>query len=171
MAGVFVGGDSAANSQKVTLSVQASGPAPKIGSPAPDFRLTGPGGNVVQLSELRGKPVWITFWATWCPPCRAENPDIQAVYAANQAQGLQIVAINLGEEAATVRGYAERTGLSFPIVIDTTDEVAASYRLVGIPTHYFVDADGILRDWRIGSMSKKTMEDKVGKVLPSSGSK
>ncbi len=152
-------------SQSLTLTAQASGPAPRVGKPAPDFRLMGLDGNPIQLSELRGHPVWLSFWATWCPPCRAENPDVQAVYEANRDNGLVVLAVDIGEDPGTVRGYAERTGLGFSIALDQATEVAAMYRIVGIPTHYFIDADGVVRDWRIGSMSRKTMERKVGSIL------
>lgn len=160
--------DSGATSAAVTLTAEASGPAPKVGMPAPDFRLVGLDGNPIQLSELRGHPVWLTFWATWCPPCRAENPDIQAVYTDKKANGLVVVAVNIGEEPGTVRGYAERTGLSFSIVLDAATEVASMYRSAGIPTHFFIDADGVIRDWRIGTMSKKAMESKVESILTAS---
>jgi len=160
--------ESDATSSSVNLTAAASGPAPKVGMPAPDFRLVGLDGKPIQLSELRGHPVWLTFWATWCPPCRAENPDIQAVYAAKKDSGLVVLAVNIGEEPATVRGYAERTGLSFSIVLDAATEVASMYRSTGIPMHFFIDADGIVRDWRIGTMSKKAMDSKVESILTAS---
>jgi len=159
------GQGSTVTSQSLTLTAEASGPAPRVGKPAPDFRLVGLDGKPIQLSELRGHPVWLSFWATWCPPCRAENPDIQALYEANKDSGLVVLAVNIGEESSTVRGYAERTGLTFSIALDQTTEVAAMYRIVGIPTHYFIDADGVVRDWRIGSMSRKTMDRKVQGIL------
>jgi thiol-disulfide isomerase/thioredoxin len=119
------------------------------------------------LSQFRGRPVWINFWATWCPPCRAENPDIQSVYDANKDQGLVVLAIDLGEDGDTVRNYASRVGLTFTIGLDQTTEVAALYRIVGIPTHFFVDRDGIIREWRIGGLSKKVMEKKVQEIMAS----
>jgi peroxiredoxin len=161
----FDGQGSPVTSQSLTLTAAASGPAPRVGKPAPDFRLVGLDGQPVQLSELRGHPVWLSFWATWCPPCRAENPDIQAVYQANKENGLVVLAVNIGEETSTVRGYADRTGLTFSIVLDQATEVAAMYRIVGIPTHYFIDAEGVVRDWRIGSMSRTTMDRKVRSIL------
>ena len=160
--------DSAATSQSVTLTGQAAGPAPKVGMPAPDFRLIGLDGTPIQLSELRGHPVWLTFWATWCPPCRAENPDIQAVYTEKKDSGLVVLAVNIGEEPGTVRGYADRTGLNFSIVLDAATEVASMYRSSGIPTHFFIDADGVVRDWRIGTMSRKAMDAKVASILTTS---
>ena len=155
----------AGSSQSITLTAAASGPAPKVGREAPDFSVQTLDGQTYKLSEFRGQPVWINFWASWCPPCRAENPDIQAVYEANKADGLVILGVAIGEEDGTVRGYVDRTGLTYDIGLDRGTDIAASYRIVGIPTHYFIDRDGILREWRIGSMSKKTMEKKVAEIL------
>ncbi len=163
--------DGAATSQSVTISAQATGPAPQLGKPAPDFTVQGLDGTTYQLSALRGKAVWIVFWASWCPPCRAENPDIEAIYSQNKENDLVVLAIDLGEDASTVNGYVKRTGLSFPIGLDLSTEVSATYRIVGIPTHFFVDRDGVLRDWRIGGMSKKAMEQKVKSVLVQAGGK
>lgn len=159
---------SAATSQAITLTAAASGPPPRVGKEAPNFQMQGLDGKSYQLSDFRGHPVWITFWASWCPPCRAENPDIQEVYAANQEQGLVVLAVSIGEDASTVRGYVQRTGLTYAIGLDQTTEIAARYRIVGIPTHFFVDKNGILREWRIGSMSKNTMEKNVAKITASS---
>ncbi len=155
----------AATSQAITLTASASGPAPRVGREAPDFEVKGLDGQTYRLSDFRGRPVWINFWATWCPPCRAENPDIQEVYEANADKGLVILALSIGESTETVRGYVQRTKLTYTVGLDQTTEIAARYRIVGIPTHYFVDKDGIIRDWRIGSMSKKTMEKKVDAII------
>ncbi len=153
-------------SQAVALTAKASGPAPKIGQPAPAFRLLGLDGQPVELESFRGQPVWITFWASWCPPCRAEAPDIEAAYLRHQDAGLVVLAIDVGEGPGTVAGYVERTRLSFTIALDESTEVAATYRLAGLPTHFFVDGDGILRDWKIGSMSPKEMERRLESILP-----
>src|SRR3990172_7615072 len=153
------------SSQAITLTADASGPPPRVDQPAPDFRVRGLDGQYYQLSDFRGRPVWINFWATWCPPCRAEMPDIQEVYEENVDRGLVIIALSIGERAGTVRDYVERTGLTFAIGLDQDTAAAARYRIVGIPTHFFVDRDGVLRDWRIGSMSKKTMEQKVDEIM------
>jgi len=152
-------------SRSVTVTAAATGPAPRAGREAPDFRVRALDGTFLQLSDFRGRPVWINFWATWCPPCRAEMPDIQEVYEENVDRGLVIIALSIGERAGTVRDYVERTGLTFAIGLDQDTAAAARYRIVGIPTHFFVDRDGVLRDWRIGSMSKKTMEQKVDEIM------
>jgi cytochrome c biogenesis protein CcmG/thiol:disulfide interchange protein DsbE len=159
---------SAASSQDITLTATASGPAPRVGQAAPDFTVQDIGGTLHKLSDYRGRPVWINFWASWCPPCRAENPDIQAVYDANSDAGLVVLGIAIGENDSTVKDYAGRAGLTYTIGLDGGTDIAAAYRIVGIPTHFFIDKDGILREWRIGSISKDTMASKVADIMASS---
>jgi thiol-disulfide isomerase/thioredoxin len=156
-------------SQAVNVAF-SDAPAPKAGKLAPDFTFKSPDGQTHQLSEYKGQAVWINFWASWCPPCRAENPDIEAVYQKYKDQGLVVLGMNLGEDTSTVTGYATRTGLSYPMGMDQTTEIAGLYRIVGIPTHYFIDRDGVLKEFRIGGLSKKTMESKVQSILgPANG--
>ena len=76
-----------------------------------------------------------------------------------------MLALDIGEDTNTVRGYVKRTSLTYTVGLDQSTEIAARYRIVGIPTHFFVDRDGVLREWRIGSMSKKTMEKKVAEIM------
>ena len=151
--------------QAITLSAAPSGPAPRLEHAAPDFTVRTLDGKDVKLSDFRGRPVWINFWATWCPPCRAETPDIQEVYKAHQSDGLVVLAISIGENASTVSDYVKRTRTTYTVGLDQGTGIAAQYRIVGIPTHFFIDRDGVIREWRIGSMSKKTMESKVRKIL------
>jgi cytochrome c biogenesis protein CcmG/thiol:disulfide interchange protein DsbE len=155
-----------AKSQAVTVTATAQGAAPRVGRPAPDFELTLLDGTNVRLSDYRGRPVWINFWASWCPPCRAENPDIQEVYEAHKDEhGLVLLAPAIGERQGDVAGYMERADLHYPVGLDTDTQIAANYRVLGIPTHVFVDADGIVREIRVGAMSKKTMEKMIQKLL------
>ena len=156
----------AASSQSVTLTASARGAAPEVGKPAPDFELTLTDGTTVRLSDFKGKPVWINFWASWCPPCRAENPDIQDVYNAHKdADGLVLLAPAIGEGRDSVASYMERADIHYPAGADSDTQIAANYRVLGIPTHIFVDRDGIIRTMRVGAMSKKTMEKRVAEVI------
>jgi thiol-disulfide isomerase/thioredoxin len=165
----FIERPGAATSQAITLTANAAGPAPRIDQPAPEFNMRTLDGKVVSLSDYKGKPVWIGFWASWCPPCRAENPDIEAMYQKYKDQGLVILAPAIGEDSNTVSGYVKRTGLTFTVGVDETTQLAANYRIVGIPTHFFIDRDGVVRVWRIGSMSTKTMENNIEKILLPAG--
>ncbi len=164
----FIEGSGSATSQAISLTASASGPAPRLDEPAPPFEMKTLDGQIVSLSDYSGQPVWIAFGASWCPPCRAENPDIEEMYQKYKDVGLVILAPAIGESTGTVAAYVKRTGLTFTAGVDETTQLAANYRIVGIPTHFFIDGDGVLRVWRIGSMSTRTMEDNIEKILSSS---
>jgi peroxiredoxin len=155
-----------AASQSVTVTAAATVDPPKVGKPAPDFQLTMIDGTTARLSDYKGRPVWINFWASWCPPCRAENPDIQDLYNAHKdADGLVLLAPAIGEGRDSVAGYMQRADLHYPVGVDSNTQIAADYRVLGIPTHIFVDRDGIVREIRVGAMSKKTMEKKLAQII------
>ena len=155
-----------ANSQSVNVTASARGAAPRVGQPAPDFELKLIDGTTVRLSDYKGRPVWINFWATWCPPCRAENPDIEAVYNAHKDKdGLVLLAPAIGEGQSSVASYMDRADLNYPVGTDSDTQIAADYRVLGIPTHIFVDREGIVREIRVGAMSEKSMEKRIAKIV------
>lgn len=139
---------------------------PRKGEPAPDFALRSLDGNVIRLSELRGRPVLVNFWATWCGPCRDEMPDLEAVYQL-QKDDLVIVAVNVegtGQDEARrlSRDFAEELGLSFLVVLDTPDgAVFSQYKLRGLPDSFFVDASGVIREVTFGPMNRDTILRKL----------
>jgi peroxiredoxin len=153
-------------SQSVSLTAAASGPAPRIGRPAPDFHAVALDGSTIDLSQLRGRAVWLTFWATWCPPCRAEATDIQAAHEQFAGRGLVILAVDVGEDPETVRRYVQGAGLTYMVAGDPSTEIAAMYRVGGLPTHFFIDVDGIVRDIRLGSLGRPTIEREIAAILP-----
>ena len=142
-----------------------TGQAPRVGSPAPDFELPNLDGKPVRLSDYRGQPVWINFWATWCPPCRAELPDIEAAYKDRKGQGLALLAISIGEDAPVVKQYVEKMGMTSTVLVDSAEAVASRYRVNGIPTHLFIDKDGIIRDLVVGGLSKTTIGQRLGSIM------
>ena len=135
--------------------------APRIGNPAPDFQLASPGGKTLSLSGLRGKSVVVNFWATWCPPCRAEMPELEALYQKYKDEGVVMVAVNLREDPKRVKRYADALGLTFPIVLDSLGETFQAYGVLALPTTVFVDSNGVVREINVGAMSGKTMETKL----------
>lgn len=141
-----------------------AGPAPEIGKPAPNFTVTTLEGAKISLSSLRGHPVWLTFGAPWCQPCRAENPDVQATYLKYRAQGLKLVAVFIEASGSEIEAYAQRTGLTYPKVNDSSGRIASLYRVDGIPTHFFIDSSGILREIRISSLDPSTMAENLAKI-------
>ena len=126
-----------------------SGRAPKIGGPAPSFALVDPENKLVRLGDFAGRPVLLNFWATWCVPCQQEVPDLVDLQA-EWGEAVSIVGINLRESGDAVKKFAATFKTNYPLVLDSGGEVTRSYRLTGLPETYFVDADGILRDHRIG---------------------
>jgi peroxiredoxin len=142
----------------VSLTGATTGEAPTVGQPAPDFAATTIDGRTVSLSDFKGQPVWLTFGASWCQPCRAENPDIQAVYERSKASGLVVLAIFMSEDAGAVRDYADRVGLTYEKIADPATSIASRYRILGIPSHFFIGGDGVLREMKIGSLDQAGME-------------
>ncbi len=145
-------------------------PAPEVGRAGPDFLLEQPGGGTLRLSDFQGQPVLINFWATWCPPCRAEIPELVMAYERYRDQGLVIVAVNLQESNGQVLEFAEEFGMEFPIVIDRDGDVANVWRLggpiEGIPTSYFLDETGVIRGFFYGPMTEDALEERLADVLP-----
>jgi peroxiredoxin len=149
-----------------TVSVGVgTGPAPKVGSAAQDFTATTVDGKKVSLSSYKGQAVWVTFGASWCGPCQAEAPDIEAAYEKHKAQGAVVLAVNISEDSATVLDYRKRLGLTFPQIADTNDTIAAAYRVDGIPAHFFIDKSGILRSMTPGSLSPEQMDAALKEVI------
>ncbi len=140
-------------------------PAPEVGHPAPDFTLVDLEGNEVALSDFRGKTVFINFWATWCPPCRAEMPEIEAVHQEYKDRGVVVLGVDISEPVSTVRQYIQKGGFSWTIVLDSTGEVARNYQIAAIPTSFFIDGEGIIRAVNIGAMTKRAMESKLAEAM------
>lgn len=144
-------------------------PATDAGRAAPDFVLETPDGGTLRFSDLRGKPVLVNFWASWCTECRQEMPDIVRAYDARSAEGLVVVGVNLQESDEQVSGFARDFGMRFPLVIDRSGSVGQSWRIggpsKGIPSSYFVDADGIVRARVFGPMTAQIIEDNLAKIV------
>jgi thiol-disulfide isomerase/thioredoxin len=148
-----------------------SGPAteygPEVGKLAPDFKLISLDKQEVSLSDFRGKPVLINFWASWCGPCRIEMPFLQEVYEEWNSKGLVMLAVNLQENPTTVKKFVENAGLTFPILLSPGNAVPLSYNVRGIPATFLIDADGVIRDIKIGAFSGVgEIESKLAKIMP-----
>jgi peroxiredoxin len=140
-------------------------PAARLGAPAPDFTLQNADGNAVRLSELKGKPVLINFWATWCTPCREEMPAMQEVYDQYRDQGLVILAIDMEEDLRTVRRWIEQGGFTFTFLLDSEGEQVKRYNVTAAPTSYFVDRGGVIKDLKLGALSRTEMQAKVQQLV------
>jgi peroxiredoxin len=146
-----------AGTTAVKLTGTGGGAAPKIGSPAQDFTATTVGDKQVSLSSYKGQPVWLTFGASWCAACVAEAPDIESTYQKFKAKGIVVLAVSISEDSATVKDYATRVGLTFPMVADPDTRIASVYGVYGIPAHFFIDKSGILRSVKTGDLSRDQM--------------
>ena len=141
-------------------------PLPRSGYPAPDFSLETLAGKTVTLAELQGQVVLINFWATWCPPCRAEMPAIQEVYEEFRHRGFTVLAVNQRENEGRVAAFMDELGLTFPVPLDRDGRVFARYRVNALPTTFFVDRAGIIRDVTIGGpMARTFIESQIASLL------
>ncbi len=143
----------------------SSASAVSVGELAPDFTLVDLEGNQVSLSDFRGETVFINFWATWCPPCRAEMPEIEAIYQEYTDKDVVVIGVDLWESDDVVRQYIQEGGYSWTFVTDTTGEVTVSYKITGIPTSFFIDREGIIRAVSLGAMTKRAMETNLAKAM------
>ncbi|MCL2455624.1 MAG: TlpA family protein disulfide reductase [Micrococcales bacterium] len=149
---------------QVEVTGSPVGAPPKVGAVAPDFTTFSTQGEVVILSEMRGTPVWLVFGATWCPNCRAEAPEVQAVQERYGDQ-VRIVGVYVGESLTTVDAYAERVGLTYVQVADRYTDIASAYRVMGLPTHVFVNPDGTVADITVGTVTARGAFDRIETML------
>lgn len=129
------------------------------GQLARDFAVTSPSGETVRLSELRGAPVVVNFWATWCTSCLAEMPEFKRAQQELGPERLQVLAINAGEDSATAQGFIEQLDArDFRFGMDPSLVVADAYGVFGMPTSIFIDADGIVRAIYTGHLKDETLQ-------------
>ncbi len=140
--------------------------ASEVGKLAPDFQLSNLEGQSVSLSDFRGQPVLVNFWATWCGPCRYEMPFLQRILEEQGANGLVVLGINLGESPGEVSEFMEEFGLSFTTLLDSGQDIALMYNVRSIPTTLLIDENGIIRDRKVGAFATmKELETVLGKVM------
>ncbi len=153
-------GGTAGGVSTVDVSIAPGQAAPAVGEPAADFTAITTTGETVTLSELRGKPTWVVFGATWCANCRAEAPDVVAV--AEEFEGrANVLTVYVGESMSTVQEYAERIKASNPQIIDSTKSVGSAYSVIGIPVHFFIDGEGIIREIVLGTLTKQSASERL----------
>lgn len=155
-------GTAAGATSEVALTAKEIGEAPKVGESAVDFTGLTIGDDTVRLSDHSGKPVWLMFNATWCSGCRAENPDVQAVY--EEQDGVEVLAVYLGETASVVGPYVDRVGLTYTHIVDPTTQLSAQYQVRAVPMHYFIDADGTVQTAHAGVMNQAQMKEALASI-------
>lgn len=146
-------------------SAVATTPAPRENHPAPDFTLVDLAGSQVRLGDLRGQVVLVNVWATWCPPCRAEMPMIQAAYEQYRERGFTVLAVNLREDPRTVAAYMQEMGLTFPALLDSDGAVSTTYQALVLPSSFFIDKAGVVRAVYRGPMARSVVAGTVEQLL------
>lgn len=137
----------------------------KIGAKAPNFSLNTLDGKQVELSDYKGKKVMLNFWATWCPPCKKEMPDMEK-YTQQAGDDVVVLAVNIDPEN-DVQAFVEDNGITFTIPLDSQsakNPVNERYKILSIPTTYFIDKEGIIRNKVISAMQLKDMERNINSM-------
>ena len=146
----------------------ASSPAEAfgIGEPAPPLVLPLVGGGTVDLADYRGKPVWVNFMATWCPSCVDELPSMAGFQARYEDTGLVVLAVDAREDEAAVAAFFKDVGVGLPVGLDKDGKASAEWGAIALPVHYWIDAEGIVRDGALGGIGPDIMAQGLGTILP-----
>jgi thiol-disulfide isomerase/thioredoxin len=135
------------------------------GKLAPDFRLETLAGGEVSLSDHRGDVVLINFWATWCAPCRAEIPAIEAVHQARQNEGFVVLGVNYQESRDVVEPFARELAIPYPVLLDESGRVMETYRAIGLPMSIIVDREGIIQVRHAGLLTEAQLDDYLDDLI------
>jgi cytochrome c biogenesis protein CcmG, thiol:disulfide interchange protein DsbE len=146
-------------------SVIVVGRNPLMDQSAPNFTLQTVDGKTVSLADLRGKPVIVNFWASWCVPCREEFPLLVSAYARYSGQGLQIVGVIHDDGPQTATDFAKTYGATWPLVLDPGDSVWRAYNGALVPISYFIDRSGVVRVVSYGPPAAGFMDQEIAKIL------
>lgn len=152
--------NSISSSSKLTVGIDE-------GNLAPDFELKTLDGNSIRLSSLKGKKVILNFWATWCPPCRSEMPDIEKFYVDQKDKGLEVLAVNLTnaeKNRADVAPFLKSFGITFPVVLDEKGSIGELYDVYSIPASFIIDTQGVIQKKLVGPMTYDSMKAMVGAI-------
>lgn len=151
--------DSSAN------SAQGSAPSvAKVGAEAPAFNEPTVDGASLSMANLHGKPVYLNFFASWCPPCNEEAPDVNAVQQQFKGAGLQVVGVDILENKAKAKQFVDQHKLMYPAIVDS-GRLRDAYNINGMPVHVFIDRNGIVKKIEIGELSKSQMIADVKELL------
>lgn len=128
--------------------------------------LTDLAGNPIRLADLHGRPVWLNFWATWCPPCQEETPVLRDTFEKYRDRGLAVVAISVQETSVDdVKNYVDTYGLEYTVGFDATSAIFHTYRAFGLPTQLFIDGDGVIRKVVYGPVTREAAAGYIEALL------
>ena len=137
----------------------------EVNFPAPDVTVSDLDGNPVALSDYRGQVILLNNWATWCPPCKAEMPTLQAYYEDHHNQNFMIVAIEAGDSIPNVASFVDYFGLTFDVLADPTTATLTAFRNGSLPNSYVIDENGFVRLAWTGAISREVLEEHVTPLL------
>jgi cytochrome c biogenesis protein CcmG, thiol:disulfide interchange protein DsbE len=148
-------------------SGQQSG-LPQEGAPIPDFDLPTLDGRRVRLSDLRGSPVVINFWATWCGPCKQEMPLLVEQYNWHKGEGLRVLAIDTlaNDNRDDMRAFVKQFNMNFDVLVDETDVIAGGWEVLGLPTTFFVKPNGTVAKVHVGQLTADQLKEYLKLILP-----
>ena len=131
--------------------------AVEVGRPAPAYESLTLAGDTTSLAALRGTPVLLNIWATWCHPCRTEIPELERLHQAHGARGLRIVGVSIdaGGEDDAVREFATEYGMTYPVWRDADGRVSTLFAAIGVPATYLIDRDGTIRWLKVGPIAER----------------
>ncbi|MBB6673242.1 TlpA family protein disulfide reductase [Cohnella nanjingensis] len=164
----FAGGEAAARPRANPAAALKE--APEIDALAPGFNLHGMDGRSYTLSQFKGKPVILNFWASWCGPCQDEAPSLARLYARHK-DDLQILAVNLtaADNESDARKFVKDHGFAFPVLLDEDGKTGRRYRIRPIPTTFFIDARGVIVDGVLGALSAEALNNRAEQLLKTHG--
>lgn len=145
---------------------QTTSPFPLVGKAAPALVAPGLDGATIDLSAFKGKPVWVVFTGTYCPPCRDEYPLMNGYAARYSNDGLVVLAIHVKEDAATVKPFVTSLNVTFRVALDGDGSRAKAWDAVALPVHYWIDSQGIVRGAALGGIGPDVMTRNLAKILP-----
>ena len=135
------------------------------GRSAPDFTLADLDGNPVSLAELRGRPVIVNFWASWCGPCVEEFPLLRDAAARHAGEGLAVVGIVYQDRSEAADAFMARNGATWPAAMDPGDRVATAYGVIGPPETFFIGRDGTIVARQLGQFSAASLDEKIAAII------
>ncbi|MBE0529766.1 MAG: TlpA family protein disulfide reductase [Rhodospirillales bacterium] len=137
----------------------------QAGGAAPELGVLDAQGSEVRMDARRGQVVLINFWLAECGPCIAEMPALDAFYKENKARGFDLLAVNMGQDAATVEATRRRVEVSFPMLADPLKIATQRYGAIGAPTSFIIDAEGVVRERIEGPLTARDLQRKIGGLL------
>jgi peroxiredoxin len=141
-------------------------PFPLVGQAAPALVVPGVNGETIDLADYRGKPVWLVFTGTYCPPCRDEYPLMNGFAVRYSDAGLVVLSVHVKEDAATVKPFLDSLNVTFPVGLDEDGSRARTWDAAALPVHYWIDAGGVVRDAALGGLGPDQMASGLTTIMP-----